>query len=54
LVIINLSSKKQKAVLQGGNAAGSYTQIYSGAKKDVKEGDTFELAAWDYLVFSNK
>jgi len=54
LVIINLSSKKQKAVLQGGNAAGSYTQLYSGAKKDVKEGDTFELAAWDYLVFSNK
>ena len=54
VVVINLSSQKQKAILAGGLAAGKYTDVFSGSNKEIKEGENIELNAWEYVVLSNK
>jgi glycosidase len=52
LVIINLSSKTQKGNINDIN--GSYTEVFTSSQKEWKDGETVELKAWEYLVFSNK
>ena len=54
IVIINLSSQKQKATLTSANLAGEYTDVFSKSAKTIKDGETMELMAWDYVVLSNK
>ncbi|MGB4838528.1 MAG: alpha-amylase family glycosyl hydrolase [Saprospiraceae bacterium] len=54
VVILNLSSSRQKAILSEASFSGSYREIFSSQQKEVKEGDQIELAPWQYLVYSNK
>ena len=54
VVILNLSSARQKAILSGALFSGLYREIFSSQQKEVKEGDQIELAPWQYLVYSNK
>lgn len=54
IVIINLSSQKQKATLTSANLVGEYTDVFSKSPKTIKDGETMELMAWDYVVLSNK
>lgn len=54
LVVINLSSARQQAVLSGTSVAGNYTDVFTQKPKKITEGDKVELQAWDYLVLSNK
>jgi len=54
IVILNLSSQKQKAILSSANLAGEYTDVFSKSPKTMKDGETMELTAWEYRVFSNK
>ena len=54
VVILNLSSARQKAILSGASFSGLYREIFSSQQKEVKEGDQIELAPWQYLVYSNK
>ncbi len=54
VIVINLSAKTQAAKLSGSDVAGDYTDVFSQQKKALKEGDTVELKAWQYLVYSSK
>lgn len=54
IVIINLSSQKQKATLTSANLAGEYTDVFAKAPKTMKDVETMELMPWDYVVLSNK
>lgn len=52
LIIINLSSKEQKGIING--VAGNYTDAFSTAQKDWKDGDEVVLKAWEFMIYSNK
>ena len=54
VVIINLSSKEQKAKLGGSNFAGEYKDIFAKKQTKLSEGMEMTLKAWEYFVFSNK
>lgn len=54
VVIINLSSKKQAAKLEGDSFIGKYTDVFSGEEKSLEAGAEMEMGAWEYLVLSNQ
>ena len=54
VVVINLSAKKQDFKLTGTSFAGTYTNVFTNEPKELTDGMSLSLNAWDYLVFSNK
>ncbi|MGB0930196.1 MAG: alpha-glucosidase C-terminal domain-containing protein, partial [Chitinophagales bacterium] len=54
VVIINLSSAKQKAKLEGADYVGDYMNVFSKGAMGLTEGMEMELAPWEYIVLSNK
>jgi alpha-amylase len=55
IVILNLSSKPQKATLKGSNLLGaSYKNIFTDVDMKTQDGMMIDLKAWDYIVLSNK
>lgn len=54
VVIINLSSKAQKAKLEGTNFAGEYSEIFTQEKTKLEAGAEMSLKPWEYFVYSNK
>lgn len=54
VVIINLSAEEQKIRLKGNHFKGVYTEVFSGSKKELDEGVSYNLSPWQYLVYSNR
>ncbi len=54
VVIINLSAEKQKIQLEGADYVGDYMNVFSKGAMGLTEGMEMELAAWEYIVLSNK
>jgi len=52
LVILNLSNKDGDCVLNNNMIEGKATNIFSKQTEDLKDGQTFKLKPWDYLVYS--
>ena len=50
--VINFSSRPATVRLDAKHFAGSYTDVFSGAKVDLNGHDQFTLPSWGYLVFS--
>ncbi len=53
IVVINLSSQKQKATLTG-EVSGKYTDVFEKVQKEITKGESIDLDPWAYLVLSNK
>lgn len=54
VVIINLSSKEQKAKLEGDAFVGEYTDIFAKKASKLEKGMEMNLKLWEYFVYSNK
>lgn len=52
-VITNLSSKEQKATLQGDAFIGIYKDVFTGKEKKFVKGEEVVLAPWGFFVYSN-
>ncbi len=50
VVILNLSNKPQKFIIEGGKLSGDYTNTFSKENIIIKENHKLDLKAWEYLV----
>ncbi|MBB4079421.1 glycosidase [Lewinella aquimaris] len=51
-VMINLSGEPQRVTLDGGDFAGTYTEVFSDQAMELTEGMAVELEPWGYRVLS--
>lgn len=52
VVLLNLSATPQTFTLTGADISGNPTNIFTGKTEAVTKGQSFNLAAWGYLVLS--
>jgi alpha-amylase len=53
LVMLNLSAQsKIKIKLTDNYVSGKYTSVFSGLQIDINENTSFELQAWEYLIYA--
>ncbi|NOY49624.1 MAG: alpha-amylase [Chlorobi bacterium] len=53
IVILNLSPEPQEFTIEGDFVNGEYTNYFTNQKNNLGLGKKIDLAAWDYLVFTN-
>ncbi len=51
VVILNLSAIKQSLIMDQPKAEGKFTDVFSGNKTALTNGQEFRLKPWEYLVF---
>ena len=51
LVVINLSKNAQEFSLNCTDCRGTYNNVFSGMKEEIKEGQKMNLKSWGYLIF---
>lgn len=54
VAIINLSKSAQEITLQGKGHVGAYTELFSGVKAALAEGQALQLKPWEYLIYTSK
>jgi len=52
LAIFNFSNKPIVVSLKSNHQTGNYTELFNGKNIELKGDDSFELAAWGYLVLT--
>ncbi|MEQ1624061.1 MAG: alpha-glucosidase C-terminal domain-containing protein, partial [Sediminibacterium sp.] len=52
LVVVNLSGKAVDAVIAEAAIAGDATELFTEKKASIKAGQTFNLPAWGYQVYT--
>jgi alpha-amylase len=52
LVILNLSNKNVDCIIDNNTIGGKAMNIFSKQTEDLKNGQTFKLKSWDYLVYN--
>ncbi len=53
VVILNLSPEPQEFTIEGDLVNGEYANYFTNQKNNLGPGKKIDLAAWDYLVFTN-
>lgn len=54
VVLLNLSAEPQQITLQGDNFEGTYQEVFQEKEIKLEQGQSMELAPWEYLVYSNR